>query len=92
MILLVSQTWYPASEAEKAGKVYLEALKKYPEDRTLSKAILRSGVKIEKDGIHAISIYSTKEGKFKEAMDLAINRMLILGKEIKDIKMSIDTY
>ncbi|UCD02211.1 MAG: hypothetical protein JSV23_04115 [Promethearchaeota archaeon] len=92
MVLLVSQTWYPASESEKAGKIYLEALKKFPDDRTIAKPILRSGVKMEKEGIHGIAIYSVKEGKFKEAMDLAVNRMLIIGKEIKDVKMSIDTY
>lgn len=92
MVLLVSQTWYPASQAGKAGNVYLEALKKYPDDRTLVKPILRSGVKIEKEGIHGIAIYSVKEGKFKEAMDLAVNRMLMLGNTIEGIKMSIDTY
>ena len=63
MVLLVTQTGYPASEAEKAGKVYLEGLKKYPDDRTIGKPILRSGVKIEKDGIYGIVIYSTKEEK-----------------------------
>jgi len=91
MVLLVSQTWYPASQAEKAGKVYLEAMKKYPDDRALGKPILRSGIKLEKEGIHGIAVFSVKEGKFKEAMDLAVNRMLILG-EIEGIRMSIDTY
>jgi len=91
MVLLVSQTWYPASQAEKAGKVYLEAMKKYPDDRALGKPILRSGIKLEKEGIHGIAVFSVKEGKFKEAMDLVVNRMLILG-EIEGIRMSIDTY
>lgn len=92
MVLLVTQTWYPASQAEKAGKVYLEAMKKYPDDRALGKPILRSGIKMEKEGIHSIGIFSVKEGKFKEAMDLTVNRMLIFGKEIEGIRMSIDTY
>jgi hypothetical protein len=92
MVLLISQTWYPASQAEKAGKAYLEALQKYPDDRTIGKPILRSGVKIEKEGIHGISVYSVNEGKFKKAMDLAVNRMLILGNAIEGIRMSIDTY
>ncbi len=92
MVLIVSQTWYPASQAANAGKVYLEALKKYPDDRALGKPILRSGVKMEKEGIHGISVYSVKEGKFKESMDLAVNRMLMFGSAIEGIKMSIDTY
>jgi len=91
MVLLVTQTWYPPSQTEKAGKVYLEAMKKYPEDRALGKPILRSGIKLEKEGIHGIAVFSVKEGKFKEAMDLAVNRMFILG-EIEGMRMSIDTY
>ena len=92
MVLLVSQTWYPASEVDKGGKVYLEAMKKFPDDRTLGKPILRSAVKIEKEGVHGIAIFSVKEGKFKAAMDLVVNRMLLFGKEIKGIKMALDTY
>lgn len=91
LVLIVTQSWYPASEAEKAGKLYLDVMKKYPDDRSLGKPILRAAVKLTDEGIHNISVYSVKEGKFKQSMDLAINRMLAFGK-IEGIKMTIDTY
>jgi hypothetical protein len=92
MVLIVTQTWYPISQAENAGKAYLEAMKKFPSDRTLTKSILQSGVKIEKEGIHAIAISSVKEGKTKEAMDLITKRLLILAKGVENIKTSMDVY
>lgn len=92
MVLIITQTWYPASQAEKAGKAYLEAMKKFPADRSVSKPILLSGVKLEKEGLHAIAISSVKEGKVKEAMDLTSKRLLVLAEGVEDIKMSMDIY
>jgi len=92
MVLIVTQTWYPASQAEKAGKVYLEAMKKFPDDRALGKPILRSAIKITKEGLHGIAVFSVKEGKIKEAMDLAVNRLLMFSNAIEGLKMSMDTY
>jgi len=92
MVLIVTQTWYPVSQAENAGKAYLEAMKKFPQDRSLTKPILQSGVKIEKEGLHAIAISAVKEGKVKEAMDLISKRLLILARGVEDIKMSMDIY
>jgi hypothetical protein len=92
MVLIVTQTWYPVSQAENAGKAYIEAMKKFPSDRSLTKPILQSAVKIEKGGIHAIAISSVKEEKVKEAMDLIVKRLLILAKGIEGLRTSMDTY
>ncbi len=92
MVLIVTQSWYPASQAEKAGKLFLEAMKKYPDDRSLGKPIIRAAVKMTKEGIHSIAISSVKEGKFKEANDIAINVSLMFAKGIERYKSSIDTY
>jgi len=92
MVLIVTQTWYPASQAENAGKVYLESMKKFPDDRALGKPILRSAVKIMEKGIHGIAIFSVKEGKVKEAMDLSVNRLLMFSNAIEGLKMSMDIY
>lgn len=78
-MLIVSQTWYPASKAPEIGKLYLEAIKKFPEDKTVAKPIIRTAVHAVKEGIHSIAISSIKPGKVKEAMDLAQNRLLMLG-------------
>lgn len=92
MVLIVVQSWYPASQAENAGKAYMEALKKYPEDLSLGKPILRAAVKMIKEGIHAMAITSVKEGKFKEVMDNAVNVSLLNAKFIEGLKTSIDVY
>ena len=92
MVLIVTQTWYPTSQAENAGKAYIEAMKKFPVDRSIAKPILQSGVKLEKEGIHAIAVTSVKEGKVREAMDLIVKRLLILAKGVEDIRTSMDIY
>jgi len=92
MVLIVGQSWYPATQAEKAGQAFLDALKKYPEDRSLGKPLVRAAVKMTEKGIHVISISSVKEGKFKEAMDYAINVALMNSKAIEGYKSTIDTY
>ena len=92
MVLIVTQTWYPISQAENAGKAYIEAMKKFPADRSLAKPILKSGVKIEKDGIHAIAVSSIKEGKVKEVMDIGTKRLIVMSKGIEGFKTSMDIY
>jgi hypothetical protein len=92
MVLIVTQTWYLVSQAENVAKAYLEAMKKYPVDRSLAKPIVQSAVKIEKEGIHAIAISSVKEGKVKEAMDLITKRLLILAKGVESLRTSMDVY
>jgi hypothetical protein len=92
MVLIVSQSWYPASQAEKSGKNYLDVLKKYPEDRTLGKPLVRAAVKMTENGIHTIAISSVKEGKVKEVMDQAVNVALMSSKAIEGLKTSIDIY
>ena len=92
MVLIVTQTWYPVSQAENAGKAYLEVMKKFPIDRSLLKPILKSGIKVEKNGIHAIAVSSVKEGKVKEAMDIVAKRLIVMSKGIEGFKTSMDAY
>ena len=39
MVVVVSTTYFPAAKSAEVGKKYLEVLKKYPPDRTISKQI-----------------------------------------------------
>jgi hypothetical protein len=59
---------------------------------SIAKPIIRAAVKMTKKGIHSISISSVQKGKFKEAMDLAINGSLFLSQQIEGYKVTIDTY
>lgn len=76
---LVAESWFPAKEAAGVGKLYLEMMKKYPDDRSIAKPIIQSSIRSVKEGIHAVGISSIKPGKVKEAMDLQTNRMLMMA-------------
>ena len=78
-MLIVSQIWYPAIIAPEMGELYLEMRKKFPDDKTVSKVLVRGALNATKEGIHSISIYLIKPGKVKEAMDLTLKRLMMLA-------------
>jgi len=88
MVLLVAEIWYPAGKGPDVGKLYLETVKKYPDDKSIAK---RETIAIwaVKEGMHSISVYSIKPGKVKETMDIANNRMLMLS-SIEGFKYQIN--
>jgi hypothetical protein len=88
-MLIVTQHWWPHGKSEKVGKIYLEAMKKFPEDRSISKPILRSAVWSVKDGSVSITVSSIQPGKVKESMDLAMNRLLMLAESVEGFKYEI---
>ena len=79
MVYIVTETWWPPDKSKEVGKTALEAMNKFPEDRSLGKTIIQSATWAEKDGFRAIAIYTVKPGKIKEAMDQHMNRLLLLG-------------
>ena len=76
---MVSESWWPAGKSAEVGKLYLEAVKKFPDDRSIDKPIIRGAFWAEKEGMHAVTISSIKPGKVKESMDLETNRVLMLS-------------
>ena len=40
MVYIVSESWFPAGKSAEIGKLYLEAMKKYPNDRSIAKPIV----------------------------------------------------
>jgi hypothetical protein len=76
---IVAETWFPAKKAADVGKLYLEMMQKYPNDRSIAKPIIESSIRSVKDGIHALGVSSIKPGKVKEAMDLVTNRLLMMA-------------
>ena len=89
MVLMVTENWWPANKSEKIGKAYIEIMKKYPDDKTIEKPLVRSALWTEKEAMHSITVSSIKPGKVKEAMDLATNRLLMLAKEVDDYRYNI---
>ncbi|MBY9014171.1 MAG: hypothetical protein KGD68_00625 [Candidatus Lokiarchaeota archaeon] len=88
-MLIVTQHWWPHGASSKVGKIYLEAMKKYPDDKTISKPILRSAIWAVKDGSFSITVSSIQSGKVKESMDLAMKRLLMLAESIDGFKYEI---
>ena len=83
MVLMVTENWWPASKSSEVGKVYLEIMKKYPDDKTIEKPILHSAIWTEKEKMHSITVSSIKPGKVKESMDLAHNRLLMMAEKVE---------
>lgn len=79
LVYIVTNTWWPPNRSAEVGKTYLEAMNKFPEDRSLGTTTVPSATWAEKDGLRALAIFTVKPGKIKEAMDLHMNRLLLLA-------------
>lgn len=91
MVIVMSTSYFPAAKSAEVGKKYLEVLKKYPPDRSISKIILRVAVRITPDGMKAFTISEVKEGKFNEYMKLAYEQILLYS-GIEGYRSDIEVY
>ncbi len=91
MVMVVSTSWFPTNKSAEVGKKYLEILKQFPRDKTISKVIIPVGVRASSDGMKAFSVFEIKEGKLKEFMDLAYKQILIYS-EIEGYKTEMEFY
>ena len=91
MVMVVSTSWFPTSKSGEVGKKYLEVLKQFPPNKTISKVLVRVGVRTTPDGMKAFSISEIKEGKLKEFMDLAYKQILIYS-EIEGYRTEMEFY
>jgi len=89
-MLIITQHWWPHGQSEKVGKVYLDSMKKFPDDKTISKPIVRSAIWTIKDGAVSITVYDIQSGKIKEAMDLAMKRLIMISESIEGFKYEIN--
>ena len=88
-MLIVTQHWWPHGASNKVGKLYLEGMKKFPDDKTISKPIIRSAIWAVKDGMFSITVSAIQPGKVKESMDLANKRLLMLAESFDGFKFEI---
>ena len=88
-MLIVTQHWWPHGVSTKVGKIYLEVMKKFPDDKTISKPVVQSAIWNEKEGTFSTTIGAIQPGKTKEAMDLAMKRLLMLAESIEGFKYEI---
>jgi len=64
-------------------------MKKYPDDKSISKPILRSAIWNTMDGTFSMTVSAIQPGKVKESMDLAMKRLLMLAEAIDGFKYEI---
>jgi len=91
MVMVVSTSWFPTSKSAEVGKKYLEVLKQFPPDKTISKLIVRVGVRTTPEGMKAFSISEVKEGKLKEFMNIAYKQILLYS-EIEGYRNDMEYY
>jgi len=89
-MMLLTTAVYPPHMAQKVGETYINIMDKYPDDSSIAEPLIPAAVSSTLKGINVISIYLIKDGKLKEAMDLASSRMLEFGK-IQGFRYSIET-
>ena len=90
MVIVMTTVWLPHAKASMAGKVYLEALKKFPEDRSLSKNLLNNAVVATKEGYKIVIADEIKEGKLKEYLALSNKQLIFFAESIEGYKYQIE--
>ena len=87
----MSTGWIPPQQGRAYGKRALEAIKKYPPDKTLYNTLVLGATTANKEGIRSISIYDVKEGQTKKAMLLTSSRHLFVAEGIDGYKYKVET-
>ncbi len=90
MVYIKVESIYPPHLADEVGKAFIDAMGKFPDDRTIYKPVVRAAVETTTDGFRVTAFYDVKPGKIRKALDLASNRMLIFAK-LKGFKYAITT-
>jgi len=89
LVLIVTQHWWPHGQSEKVGKAYLDVMKKFPDDKSISKPVLRSAIWALKDGMYSTTVSVIQQGKVKESMDLAMKRLLMVAESVDGFKYEV---
>jgi hypothetical protein len=90
LVYIISEHWWPPGKSEEVGKLYLEAMQKFPDDKSIVKPVIQAAVWPVKKGMHSITVSSAQPGKVREAMDLSSNRLLLLANGIEGLRYSIN--
>lgn len=92
LVIVMVTVWIPHNKAQKAGEVFIEASKKYPGDRSLSKELLNNAICATKEGYKAVSADEIKEGKLVEFLAQLNKLLLYITERIEGYKYKIEIY
>jgi len=90
VVYIITEHWWPPGKSEELGKLYLEAMQKFPDDKSIFKPVIQSAVWSVQEGMHSITVGSVQPGKVKEAMNISSNRLLMIGKAIQEFRYTIN--
>ncbi len=88
----MTTVWLPHAKASKAGEVFIEANKKFPFDRSLSKVLLDNVVNTTIEGYKVVSANEIKEGKLVEFLAQLNKTLRWFANEIEGYKYKIELY
>ena len=91
MPYILSTSLYPSDKAIEVAEKYLEALKKYPPDETLTNEVVPAAVKTTRQGIEVIAIAEVKEGQLEAALR-TFGSTYAMFQSIVGFEYSIDVY
>jgi hypothetical protein len=90
MVMIVTDTWYPAKVAQLVGQKYLEMMQK-PPDKPLGETVLPPIFQQTKEGIHTISVRECRDDRIKDSL-MALAKWMLALAEIEGYHYSMDTY
>ena len=90
MVYLVIELWYPPGKESEAGNKYLEIMKKYPADPSISEAVIPFAINTTPEGTHTFTVSNVKKGKVEDAIKRATRNMLEFS--IEGLRYQIRTY
>ena len=77
MVLIMVTSWYPPTKIIEVAEKYIEVMQKIPDDPTIAEPLVTVGVSSGKDGVEVISIGNVRKGKYEEAMNIVLRRMVM---------------
>ncbi len=90
MVYLFLEVWYPPGKETEAVNQYLEIMKKYPEDPSISEAVIPFAANSTPEGTHTIIVDAVKKGKLEKAIKRTTQSMLEFS--IEGFRYQIRTY
>lgn len=86
----MTTVWIPHAKASEAGKLFIEASKKFPGDRSLSKDLLNNAVAATKEGYKVVSASEIKEGKLNAFIAQLNKTLLFIANGIEGYKYQVE--
>ena len=86
MTILLNRVWFPADQASKIGKAFIDSLKEFPPDNTIEKNLAIFTGSDENGTNIAYGVGEIMKGKEKEALQRNTKQNLFLASKVDGLK------